>query len=443
MNRESVTKQLFRKERALRLTGALRGALMFLAGIACGVPALSGNRRFITLFAAAIFLVLSATGLFLLLYALYRLPASKSVFGRSILFQSRGGKSLSALCAEIDKDLAKAPSFGPVTVGARWMILGNQALRLSQICGIFTIKASREKRALCVADVDGNIVQITRMEASQAAMITAHLHRLLPRAATGDFEACQTFLDLPPEQRKKHRFIPEPDLHGWDPATHLAFWGLDDIPTSLFTPESVAETFWAMPPGGSVGLTLIGPVEREDEAAGLFAARDSAGVYSLEIPFMDGGLPAKAARTVEADGALEALSALLETGRLPDFSAWDRPDWRQAQAQPLELHADGEIYRHNTGADVALVLDWLEEKNCASFALMRPDRSSGGLFVNRIPEGYRVLAAVPDGDDVRWMETVTKRMDQIRFWVNGYYTSLAFPYLSGWEDITKKMGGKL
>lgn len=441
MNQPSITEQCFRKERAARSASALRGAVMFLLGTACGVPALSGGKGVLSLFLSAAFFALSVTGLARLLYALYRLQPSKSAFGRSLLFQASDGQSLASLRAEIDRDLAGCSPIGPVTVGGRWIIMDNHALRLATVCGIFTITAPGEMRTLCLADVDGRMIQMARMEPSQAAMAAECLHRQLPEAATGDFDAYQAFLNATPERRKQYQTFPKPDLGNWNAADQLAFWDTDDIPTSLFTLESVTRAFEGMPPDSSVGFTFTGPVRREQSAAGLFAERDSAGAYRLVVPFVEDDEPVKAACPATAFQALEALRLLMETGELPNFSGWDRPGWSKEKAPPLELHVDGRIFCHNTLADVSLTLDQMTAGGCQSFSLIRPGINRGALFVDRAPDGYRVRAAVPDGLSIRWMETVTGRADQLRFWVEGYYNSAVFPYFSGWKDISRKMHG--
>lgn len=442
INQPSITEQCFRKERAARSASALRGAVMFLLGTACGVPALSGGKGLLSLFLSAAFFALSVTGLARLFYALYRLLPSKSVFGRLLLFQVSDGQSLASLRAEIDRDLAGRSPVGPVTVGDRWMIMDNRAWRLATVCGVFTIKAPGETCTLCLADVEGRIMQMTRMEPSQAAMAAEYLHRRLPEAATGDFDACQAFLNATPERRRQHQTFPKPDPENWNAGGQLAFWDTDDIPTSLFTLESVTRAFEGMTPDSSVGFTFTGPVRREQNAAGLFAERDSAGAYALVVPFTEDEQPAKAVRPVSAFQALEALRLLMETGALPDFSGWDRADWFAEKTPPLELHVDGRIFCHNTLADVSLTLDQMTAGGCQSFSLIRPGINRGALFVDRAPDGYRVRAAVPDGLSIRWMETVTGRADQLRFWVEGYYNNAAFPYFSGWKDITGKLHSK-
>lgn len=442
----SVTRKRLQKERYARIAEALRGGAVFLLGTASGLPALAGimGQGLARLALAGLAFFMSVAGLSGMLRALSRLPASRSAFGRTVLSQTRGTQRIDVMCARIDRDLAvECREFGPLSVGREWAV-GDGAMQIARICGIFSVAVGRSTHALCLIDVDDNL-QVTIMDSlAQAEAAAGYLRGRLPQAMVGDMDAYRAFLEMDPAQRRVYRPTPPArDPAGpWEARAELAFRDAEGIPTSRFTLESVRAAVSALEPGDLVGFDLLKPQEQAGRTAtGLFLGRTGGGEFLLYVSYREGNFAARAERVSSAKDAVEALVTLMESGKLPDFCGWARREAEPEQeaAPAYELHADGKVYPHNTLEDVDAVLDGLENGGYNSFSLMRPGRENGGMFVDRTAEGYRVMAALPDGESIRWMETVTERKDQVRFWMEGYYTQSVFPYMSGWEDITKQM----
>lgn len=438
MTEKSITAQRFRRERLRCLAGALRGAAVFMSGTVCGLSMRRLNLRRLEIPLMAAFFLLAVFGMMWLLRSVYFLLPQNSVFGRSVILQ--GKRELRSLCKEIDGDLMDGGRMaGPLAVGRKW-IVGDEAMLLSRVCGIFTVSSNRQWRhALFLVDVDGN-AQITVMEEGELQAAAERLRETLPHASGGGAEELGAFLELRADQRR--RFLKPGGPDGpWDPGTRLAFLGGDGIPTSHFCGADVEAAFREMKPGGSVGFTLTGVEIPQGAGMALLAERDGEG-YRLSIPFETESGVERAVCPVKPETALAALQMVLKTGRMPDFSNWGRVKPNEPPP-PYQLIVDRQLYRHITQEDVDRTLEGLAAGTYRAFSLMRPDRSSGGLFVDRVPEGgYQVLAAVPAGEDLKWMETNTARDDQIHFWTRTYYEQSVFPYLSGWEDVTKVMERK-
>lgn len=151
-------------------------------------------QRLVQIGLSCVFFIIFAIGVYYLLRGAWRMKSSHTMLGKSILQQAKSHEQLADVLKSIDADMEHEPLiFGKVAIGRDW-ILAAQAMRLSQIRGVFWMNAGMEDYILCCVDEANNIwaQELRYQDERDDAM--AYLQKTLPDIASGDEAACMAFI---------------------------------------------------------------------------------------------------------------------------------------------------------------------------------------------------------------------------------------------------------
>lgn len=439
MQAKGAVKKRLRIQRCRKLLGFLPAAGLILfgtVGLLLLAPHTDSGMHMRELIFHIVFFAALLGGLVLAGYLLYRWFRYGTALEASVRDQAQG-TPLRTLLEEIEQDVAQSPHrFGRVVIGSVWA-LGDEAMRLEELCGAFAVVIPPDESCLCLVDTL-DCVELTPTPLNKAREAVAYLETVCPTIETGDTDAFSAFMTLDGAQRYRRR--PRAGVGAWS-KRRLSFWGLDGVPTSLFDEAAVTQAVEGLEPKQTVGFTLMEPRFLESEVVGgLFVERDEAGAFMLAATCETGGKLIRRISPTQKEAAHAALQALLLEGSLPNVQAWKRDDMQtKDQKRSLCLSVEGDGYGYIVWEDVLAVIRGFFAGKYKRFSLNCTTGGAGGLFVQRDREGNCCcFAAIPRNRELQWMQTVTTREDQIVFWFSNYFMSGAFPYSNDWSDVTDR-----
>lgn len=248
---------------------------------------------------------------------------------KSLLSQRTSESETAAmLLAQIDEDLAKGRvTFGKLRVGSEW-ILGDEAMRLSWLRGIFSVKervripTNLPQWAYKLYLVDrNNTVQWTLMtRESELDSAVGYLSERLPDAFVGDDEDMIDFVigneENPPARQSVREMAP---------AQPFNFVAQDGVPTSRFAWQDVKKALLELRQEESVEFELLKPVEIPGGQASALTCE------ALEDEWMqvclyytdEEGRDCRFAQELEREEAIDIFEAYFYHRGLPDTAAWE------------------------------------------------------------------------------------------------------------------------
>lgn len=309
-------------------TGRSRGlGAMLYKGIDLLVEKGILTLRWVSILMSVLFLGIALYGLRVLWRSLRGMSAKHTAFGKSLLTQMRPGETLKGLIAEIDEDMGREHiSYGPIHIGSRW-ILGDEAMRLSDIVEIYTLNGGRHGVALALVDKN-RTTQFIGLDVSKGEKIeeaAMSLHALCPGAKMGE--------------GKEYLDMTEP---GWDreeaPAITIAAGALQTaggltlsgkgcVPTSNFDRELLSGALKEVEAGEELCITLLEPTkpDKYTEVEALLGRRKDEREWELVVAYTEySDEPGEARYPTDYYGVLDAMTLLTEQKKLPDFSDWEQ-----------------------------------------------------------------------------------------------------------------------
>lgn len=286
---------------------------------------------------AGVFYILAIIGVFTLYRGLKKAAASHTKMGESILTQAKNYESIKEMIASIDADLERGSNiYDTVYVGREW-ILSEQAMRLSNVCGIFKIEADKNDFALALVDDQQNVWGAGFDNKEYLDKAYRYLTEKLPDAVRGDYNAYMEFLGeqtniqetMEEAAAAKERMIPSD--------VTLCLIKPDGIPTSNFTWEDIqayiidGKRAALSVAGGSVdcaeGLKFFElscePMNTHDWNVRLRYQKDKIRYQQERETFDRGEVACTAVKTVDQGTAEDILRKVLEQRRLPEFLTWE------------------------------------------------------------------------------------------------------------------------
>lgn len=222
---------------------------------------------------AGFFFILAAVGLFNVVRGGWQIVPKHTILGKSIVNQLRGHEEFQGVIEAINADMNMEPhKFGDVFIGRVW-ILGTEAMRLSDIRGVFCIDAGKKDLALCCVNEKQNIWAAGTDDKEDRDDAAKFLKELLPDIVTGDKDDYFAYL----------KSITESSIKGEDgkaiqdkrseetenPAgitleslselrdTKFIFIKANGIPTSNFTYEEIVGELYSLDISQNIGLEPI------------------------------------------------------------------------------------------------------------------------------------------------------------------------------------------
>lgn len=261
----------------------------------------------------------------------------RGVLGKSLLSYTDGTKygNVRSLFLRIDEDMAaNGRKFGYLWVGEEW-VLGDEAMRIERIRGIFRIKIWRGKRheyAICLVD-DRRNVQTTNIDReSHLDGCYYYLTGLLPHTFRGEsMGEYGEFIGMDDEKLEefnrtyadKQRMQGESSKKDED-TVEFVFQGTDGIPTSHVSPKMMYEALDGMEPDSVVWLTPGKPLPvGTTNSYTLSCHRETEfNRYSIGL-FMNIDQPQLFVQELALEGAKVIFADYFAKRCIPDLTGWE------------------------------------------------------------------------------------------------------------------------
>lgn len=265
------------------------------------------------------------------------LHPDRGVLGKSLLSYTDGTKygNVRSLFLQIDEDMAaNGRKFGYIWVGEEW-VLGDEAMRIERIRGIFSIAKWRGRRyeyAICLVD-DRRNVQTTNVDReSHLNGCYYYLTGLLPHAFRGEsMDECSEFIEMDNQKWEefnrtyadKQRLQRESGKKDED-TVEFVFQGTDGIPTSRVSRKMMYDALDGMEPDGVVWLTPGKPLPiGSANSYALSCHRETeTNRYSVGI-FMNIDQPQLFVQELALERAKVIFADYFAKGRIPDLTGWE------------------------------------------------------------------------------------------------------------------------
>lgn len=277
---------------------------------------------------AAVFAILAIIGIVYLLKGLWQMSASRTLFGKFVMTQLRDGEKLKQALAEINADLQiETRTYEIFLLGRKWA-LGEEAMRLDRVAGIFALNNEKKGLALALVDVDQNQMltvfkkEETMMEAANA------VHRILPDAIYGGNEEYLKLTDPNYEPIVAQR--PDGSLR-LKHESSIHYVGVEGIPTSKHTLAEIQGAVKNLKQGEDIHLMLGKPVSvsKHREVNGLSVTAMGQDQYVVAMLIEEYVGPYQLFNAMNGMDVLQCIQEFYEEGLFPDFTDWERREGQE------------------------------------------------------------------------------------------------------------------
>ncbi|MDD2971647.1 MAG: hypothetical protein PHE02_05895 [Lachnospiraceae bacterium] len=272
--------------------------------------------QLIPLCMAGLFFIIGAIGLFNVVRGVWQIIPTHTMLGKSVLTQRKGFESFRDVIDSINADMDLEPYiFGSVYIGRKW-ILDKEAMRLADIRGVFWFDEGAEDYVLCCVDEAQNVWASGLRYSDDRDKAAEYLKKVLPDVATGDKNAYIVFLGG--EAIADDEQLPTPTAVPLTPSPEMVFCfvGVDGIPTSNFTYETVCATVRSLEVSQTMALRVLAPLD--SPVSEIFFTRTDNGL-TVDVHYRQ---DEKSRHTIKAVDEMQAetiLENLIRQKRLPNY----------------------------------------------------------------------------------------------------------------------------
>lgn len=380
--------------------------------------------------------------------------------GKSLIPYTDGTKQgdVSSLFLRIDEDMATGgQKFGYLWVGREW-VLGDEAMRIEHIRGIFSMKIWRGKcyeYAICLVDNHRNVQTTNVSRESQLDGAYSYLTELLPHAAQGGMDEYTGFVGMNDLEREEFEQIFAGKRHpnkgsgeeGRD-SVEFVFQGTDGIPTSHVSLEMMYDALDEMEPDSVIWLTPGKPLYSDQgNSYNLSCHRaEDADRYTVAV-FMDVDHPQVFAHDFALERVKTLFAAYFNQAYIPDLKGWeDRSEvlTSQESMEDYVLYVDDNRFEHITFDDITAALAGVDEGKYKSFLVRTPHWLNGYMLVFGQRDDYTVeVGGLNDEYQKRAYRTHTIYGGHVINWLSGYFREYKYPTITAeWEDLLAEVRGK-
>lgn len=235
--------------------------------------------------------------------------------------------NVQSIFAIIDKDIEQdGKKFGYVYVGKDW-VLGGEAMRIDRIRGIFSVKifgGKRREYAIFLVDDKQNLQTTNLMREKHLDELYDYLTRLLPYAASGNFDDYTDFIAK--NDNEMEAFNKEFLYKSASVNTEYVLTDANDMPTSLVTREKIHRALNTLQPGQRMLLSACNPpLSRWGRCTGISChCFIEDGRYALAAYFEtdDGENKRYVLRFIPLTVLHSVLTNFFEKSEVPDVDSW-------------------------------------------------------------------------------------------------------------------------
>lgn len=332
---------------------------------------------------------------------------------RSLKEQSEE-KDWQALFLKADKDLASGRRFGPLYVGAEWVI-GAEAIRFRHIKAVSRYRAAWPDRAgLCITDDRENAHRIPFQNGEELESAYAYIGGLLNRGQAESYSA---------------PYLPEKELEG-----AMVYQEKKGVRGQDLTWIEIYQMLMELPAGDWAALKPVKPFETAFGLSTALAVERLQGEGAKLFAFYQkGGETVKRQCKTDFPSALRALEGYLSRRFIPDF---DKLEKMQERGHSLILRIGQAVYEDVRFQQVKRALQDLDAGKCEYFLLSRPGKSHFSVTHSKQSDEAYSVGFLQDEPERIFKTTALERGIVLK-WLSEYYYTASHPDLSSWHDVTE------
>ncbi len=279
---------------------------------------------------AGLMFITAFIGLFLVLRGLWRIPKSHSILGKSVLKQAKTYETLNDLLETINADMERGhEQYEKVFIGREW-VLAEEAMRISNIRGIFTITLRKSDNALCLVDEKNELLTESFIGFDDMSKAVDLLKEQCPDAESGTYEAYKAFLAKAYEDdddKENTTVLGEGEDETFIQLSSDIVSSLHvskKVPTSNFTWEDISSSLDNIAENESVNITFPGDGVTISymDVIRLGCLRTEDGLFQMFVDYIGVSKNLHAIKQFEKEDCRRILACLYNEKKIIDYSDW-------------------------------------------------------------------------------------------------------------------------